>query len=156
MEDLFLFVNGEPEGTNSLYGFIGCVDGPIRAEEDVVGAYFSEGPDEFGLDGGASIGGGDGGDVEPNVVCHAEASDEFEGDGLAKVGEAHVGEDDFGFWMLDGEEEELAHLACVPWFVGVEEDDEVEFAALFNDGSYVGIGDVEVLGVGVELDLFCA
>lgn len=67
-----------------------------------------------------------------------------------------MGEDDFGFGVLDGEEEELAHLACVPRLVGVEEDDEVEFAALFDDGAYVGIGYVKVLGVGMELDLFGA
>jgi hypothetical protein len=35
------------------------------------------------------------------------------------VREAHVGEDDFCFWVLNGEEEELAHLACVPGLVGV-------------------------------------
>ena len=58
--------------------------------------------------------------------------------------------------MLNGEEEELAHLACVPWLVGVEENDEIEFATFFDDGSNVWVGDVEVLGVGVELDFFDA
>ena len=77
-----------------------------------------------------------------------------EGDGLAEVREAHVGEDDFGFWVLNGEEEELAHLACVPGLIGVEENDEVEFATFFDNCSNVRVGDVEVLGVGVKLDLF--
>lgn len=71
MKDLLLFVHGESEGADGLYGFVGSIDGPVRAEEDVVGADFAHRPDKFGLNGRSGVGGGDGGYVEPDVVDHA-------------------------------------------------------------------------------------
>ncbi len=50
MKDLLLFVYGESEGADGFYGFVGSVDRPVGAKEDVVGAYFAHRPDEFGLD----------------------------------------------------------------------------------------------------------
>ena len=63
---------------------------------------------------------------------------------------------DFGLGMLDCEQEKLAHFAGVPGLVGVEQNDQAQVAAFFYYGSHVGIGDVEVLGVGMKFDFFCA
>ena len=118
----------------------------------MVRADFAHGPDQFFFERRVRVFWRDGGEVEPDIAAEAEAFDFSEGERFAELAEAHVREDEARVGCLHREQHELADLGGVPGFVAVEQQDEVEFAGARGECGDGGIGDVEVLRVGMKLD----
>ncbi len=150
--DLRLLFVGQVQPLERFDGAIETDLRIVRAEQHVVEADVAQGPQEFFFHRGIGDHQHGGGDVEIEILEAEAVGGACEGEDVpeAEVQAADVREDEVRLRHAHHQVEQL--LAVAGQDVGVvHQHGDAEFAGAAREGFDAGIGHIEVLGVGVDL-----